>query len=63
MNCPTCNSTSAIYNEEFDFWSCQQCANVWSDGANDPDFDEDHPQAQEIIADRNIEAIHQLFSD
>lgn len=63
MNCPKCSSTSTVYDQTFDFWTCEQCANVWSEGVNDPDHDDDTTQAQEAIADRNIEAIHQIFSE
>lgn len=63
MICPSCQSTNTVHNETFDFWACLQCTNVWSTGENDPDHDDDTTQAQDAIADRNIEAIRQLFLD
>lgn len=56
--CLNCGG-SRIYDETFDFWQCQTCFCVWSDGLNDPDFEDDVPQAREAIAERNIEIINQ----
>jgi ribosomal protein L37AE/L43A len=57
--CQKCNSPKVFYNEEFDFWTCETCGEHWSDGKNDPDYDEDSAEAYEAIADQNIELIHQ----
>jgi ribosomal protein L37AE/L43A len=57
--CPNCQQFSKTYDSIFDFWQCQICYNVWSDGLNDPDFEDDVPQAREAIAERNIEIINQ----
>jgi transcription initiation factor TFIIIB Brf1 subunit/transcription initiation factor TFIIB len=59
MNCPSCNSFEVTYDGTYDFHTCKQCSYVWSDGLNDPDLDDDVAQAQEAIADRNIEIIQQ----
>lgn len=56
-NCPKCSSERTAYDFEFDFWTCQECENTWSDGLNDPDYDDDTAQASEAIAERNIEQI------
>lgn len=61
MHCDNCGSSASIedYNEDFDFWTCKHCGSVWSTGENDPDFEDDVPQAQEAIAERNIELLGQ----
>ncbi len=44
-HCPSCDSRRVYYNEDFDFWTCEDCGEVWSDGANGSDYDEDDPTA------------------
>jgi hypothetical protein len=48
-----------VYDSTFDFWQCQSCFCVWSDGLGDPDYDDDMNDANEAIAERNIELINQ----
>ena len=57
-SCPGCGVV-AICNPVFDFCECPVCQRVWSDGENDPDYDDDIPQAQEAIAEMNIKRINQ----
>ncbi len=57
QKCPSCGSTITRYDGVFDFWKCERCSTVWSDGRNDPDYDDDMPQACEAIAEMNMERI------
>ena len=57
--CPACGSIATYYDEVFDFHKCEACSTVWSTGVNDPDHDDDLAQAQEAIAERNIELIRE----
>lgn len=57
--CPNCKKPSLKYDSIFDFWQCQSCNHLYSDGLDDPDYDDDVLQAQEAIAERNIELINQ----
>lgn len=61
MYCDNCGEPASIenYNETFDFWTCPHCSSVWSTGDNDPDFDDDSPQAKEAIRERNLQMINQ----
>lgn len=38
--CPECSS-EAHYDSVYDFYSCQNCGETWSYGANDPDYDDE----------------------
>jgi hypothetical protein len=42
--CPHCYSMQTDYDSTFDFWICEECNEAWSDGANDPDYDELPPE-------------------
>jgi hypothetical protein len=42
--CPHCHSMQTVYDSTFDFWVCEECDETWSDGANDPDYDELPPE-------------------
>lgn len=56
--CSNCGGIE-IYDSTFDFWQCQTCFSVWSDGLGDPDYEEDTAEANQAIAERNIEFINQ----
>ncbi len=45
MKCPSCKSQNIQYDSVFDFHKCGSCGEVWSDGKNDPDYD-DLPNAE-----------------
>lgn len=40
--CPCCY-TKNVYDSTLDFRFCDECGEIWADGANDPDYDYDEP--------------------
>jgi ribosomal protein L37AE/L43A len=62
-SCPECGSQKTVYDSSFDFWRCEQCEAAWSDGKNDPDYNEDSLEANEAIAEQNIEQIQGWHTD
>jgi hypothetical protein len=65
VDCANCGEPVSIenYNETFDFWTCPYCSSVWSHGENDPDFSDDSVEANEVIAEKNIQILNQWQPD
>lgn len=39
--CPLCGSAEFLWDEDYGFYQCEQCHNLWGDEEADPDYDEE----------------------
>jgi len=39
-SCPTCGSYETTFDEDYGFWKCSDCQDVWGRPEDDPDYEE-----------------------